>query len=100
MAVAAASFSTVMLAISSTLTANSDENASSSALSKSMSLELYSNILSSTTISGSALPLSVDTPRKRIDVPEPRLPDVATMSRPAISPCSASSAEVNAIPST
>ena len=100
MAVAAASFSTVMSAISSTLTASSDEKASSSALSKSMSAALYSKILSSTTISGSALPFSVDTPRRRIDVPAPRLPEFVTISRPAIPPCRASSAEVKAIPST
>ena len=49
---------------------------------------------------GSALPLMVDTPRRRIVVPAPRLPELLTISRPAISPCKASSAEVNAIPST
>ena len=36
----------------------------------------------------------VDTPRKRIVVPEPKFPDEAIMSNPAIRPCKASSAEV------
>ena len=59
-----------------------------------------SKILPSTTMSGSALPLILVTPRRRIDVPAPRLPELATMSRPAIWPCRASSAEVMARPST
>ena len=99
-AVAAASFSTVMLAISSTLTDNSEEYCSSSALAKSKSSSGLSKILSSTTISGFALADNVVTPRRRICEPAPRLPELETMSKPAISPCRASSAEVKAKPLT
>ena len=99
-AVAAASFSTSIFKISSTLTERSDEYSSSEAFWKSKLLSGLSNMIPLTTISGSALPLIVVTPRRRIVVPAPRLPEFATMSSPAISPCNASSAEVNAIPST
>ena len=99
-AVAAASLSTSIFAISSTFTERSEEYSSSDAFWKSKFWSGLSNILPSTTISGSALPLIVVTPRRRIDVPAPRLPEFATISSPAISPCKASSAEVNAIPST
>ena len=63
------------------------------------SLALVSKMLSSTTINGSAFPIMVDTPRKRIVVPEPRFPDEAIMSKPAMRPCKASSAEVKDKPS-
>ena len=99
-AVAAASLSTVMLAISSTFTESSDAYCSSLALAKSKSSSGLSKTLSSTTISGLALPVMEVTPRRRMEVPAPRLPELDTMSRPAISPCSASSAEVKAIPFT
>ena len=99
-AVAAASFSTVILAISSTFTESSEAYCSSLAFWKSKFSSGLSKILSSTTISGLASPVIVVTPRRRIVVPAPRLPELATMSRPAISPCSASSAEVKARPST
>ena len=99
-AVAAASFSTWMLAISSTFTERSEAYCSSLALEKSKFSSGLSNICSSITISGLASPLMVVTPRRRIVVPAPRLPELDTMSRPAISPCRASSAEVNDRPST
>ena len=99
-AVAAASFSTVILAISSTFTESSEAYCSSLALAKSKFSSGLSKILSSTTMSGLASPVMEVTPRRRIVVPEPRLPEFDTMSRPAISPCRASSAEVNDKPST
>ena len=48
---------------------------------------------------GSLEPWILDTPRKRMEVPEPRLPELATMSRPAIRPCNASSTVVIESPS-
>ena len=50
-------------------------------------------------MSGSLDPLMFDTPRRRIEVPAPKLPELNTMSRPAIRPCKASSTVVNASPS-
>ena len=100
MAVAAASFRTSMASMSEGLTESSEAYVSSLAFWKSKFSSGLSKILPSTTMSGSALPLILVTPRRRIDVPAPRLPELATMSRPAIWPCRASSAEVMARPST
>ena len=79
---------------------SNDAYVSSLAEVKSNDSSGLSKILPSTTISGSAEPLIDVTPRKRIDVPEPKLPELATMSRPAIFPCRASSADVKERPST
>ena len=95
---AAASFFTSMLSMSSGLTLSSSANFSSLAFEKSKSLVLVSHTLPSTTMRGSLEPFIDDTPRSRIDVPLPRLPP-ATMSRPAIRPCRASSTVVMLRPS-
>ena len=41
----------------------------------------------------------VEAPRRRILVPEPKLPELATISKPEIRPCKASSTEVKPKPS-
>ena len=89
MAVAAASFSTLISLISSGLIERRVENCSSlSRFSKSTFCTSAgsSKMLPSTTIRGSAEPWMELTPRRRIEVPAPTLPEFATMSRPAIFP--------------
>ena len=101
MAVAAASFNTLMSSISSVFTFNSCANFSSLAVAVSKSLRSTLHTLPFTTIRGSLL-VSVETveaPRSRIEVPAPRSPELATISRPAIRPCSASSTDVMPRPS-
>ena len=97
MAVAAASFNTEILSISSGLMFSNWANFSSF-MSLSICCPPVCQTLPSTTIRGSLEPLMVDTPRKRIEVPLPRLPELATMSKPAIRPCKASSTVVKAKP--
>ena len=53
----------------------------------------------STTTRGWVLPLMELTPRRRMVVPEPRLPELNTMSKPATRPCNASSILVRLKPS-
>ena len=89
-----------MLSISSGFTFNNSANFSSLALVGSKSLlASFCQTLPFTTIRGSELPLMELTPRRRIVVPAPRLPELATMSRPEIRPWRASSTEVIPRPS-
>ena len=100
MAVAAASFKISIFSMSEGLIESNDAYVSSLAEVKSNDSSGLSKMFPSTTIRGSAEPLIDVTPRKRMEVPAPRLPELATISRPAILPCRASSAEVNERPST
>ena len=102
MAVAAASFSTLMSEMSSGLMFSNSANFSLFALAMSKFCRLTCLTLPSTTISGFES-VSVDrleAPLSLIVEPEPRSPELPMMSRPAIRPCMASSIVVNAIPST
>ena len=103
MALEAASFSTLISLMSSGFTERRVANCSSLSRSSKFTFDTSSGrskMLPSTTMSGSALPLMVLTPRIRILVPAPRLPEFEMMSRPAILPCSASSADAKLKPST
>ncbi len=101
MAVAAASFSTLMLAMSSGLMFSSCENCSSLAFFTSKLVMSTFHVLPFTTMSGLELVsvLTDDVPLRRMLVPAPRFPDTDTMSRPDILPCRASSTVVMAMPS-
>ena len=93
-AAAAPSFKTVISSMSSGLIHNKEANSSWSAEAKSNeSSILLSKGIPFSKISGCELELIEVIPRIRITVPLPKSPELATISKPAIRPCKASSIE-------